>query len=136
MRSPDARETLVLDSGALIAMERSSPRLTEMLFRVRRGDARVIIPDAVLAQVWRGGTGRQARMASLLKLNPEQCMRMPLETGTAKQIGMKSGACDHSDVVDVHVALLAEEYGAAVVTSDREDILAVSPDLKDTIVDV
>lgn len=136
MSTAPPEEIYVLDSGALIALEKSSQKMITLMRDVRIGRAQVIVPDAVLAQVWRGGAGRQAPISFLLKLNPEQCMRMPLETGTAKQIGMKSGACGHSDVVDVHIALLAEEYGAAVVTSDREDILAVSPELSDAIMDV
>jgi predicted DNA-binding protein (UPF0278 family) len=47
-------------------------------------------------------------------------VRVPLETEAAKRIGLKSSACGHSDVVDVHVALLADEFAAAVVTSDRQ----------------
>jgi len=96
----------------------------------------LIVPDAVLAQVWRGGGGRQARLSTLLGLKPEQCLKVPLETDAAKRIGATIGRCGHSDVVDVQVALLARHHRAAVVTSDRDDLVDVDPDLGDLIVDI
>ena len=126
----------VLDSGALIALEKASPLMTRLLMQVRSGAARVIVPDAVLAQVWRGGTGRQARLAALLGLKPERCAKIALDTGAAKQIGVRIGQCGQGDAVDVQVALVAETQAAAVVTSDRNDIVAISPGLADLIVDI
>jgi hypothetical protein len=126
----------VLDSGALIALEKASPKMTRLLMDVRSGAARVIVPDSALAQVWRGGTGRQARIAALLGLKPERCVKIALDTDMAKRIGVKIGECNHADVVDVQVALVASEQAAAVVTSDRSDIVAISPELAEFIVDV
>lgn len=128
--------TFVLDSGALIALEKASPFMTRLLMEVRSGTARVVVPDAVIAHVWRTGTGRQARIATLIGLRPEQCRRIPLDTDAAKLIGSRAGACGHGDVVDVHVALAAEQHRAVVVTSDHDDISAVSPALADRIVDI
>jgi hypothetical protein len=45
--------------------------MTRLLIEVRSGAARVIVPDAVLAQVWWGGHGKQARIAALLGLKAE-----------------------------------------------------------------
>jgi hypothetical protein len=90
----------------------------------------------VLAQVWRTGTGRQARISTLLGLRPEQCQKVPLDTDAAKLIGSRVARCGHRDVVDVHVGIACEQHDAAVVTSDRDDILAVSPGLADRIVDI
>jgi predicted nucleic acid-binding protein len=126
--------TFVLDSGALIGLERAQPELTALLQQVRAGRARVIVPDAVLAQVWRGGTGRQARIAALLGLTPQQCLKVPLETDAAKRIGTAIGRCSHADVVDVHVALLARQHGAAVVTSDPDDLLKIDATLAERLV--
>lgn len=126
----------VLDSGALIAMEKASPMMIRLLIEVRSGAARVIVPDAVLAQVWRGGAGKQARIAALLGLKPEQCATVALDTDAAKRIGVRIGECRHADVVDVQVALVADVQKAAVITADRNDILAVSPALADLIIDI
>lgn len=136
MSPKDPVETFTLDSGALIALERAAPTMTGLLMRVRAGQARFIVPDAVLAQVWRGGTGRQARISALLGLKPERCIMVPLETSAAKRIGLAAAECGHADVVDLHVALVAREHRAVVVTSDRDDILIVAPDLQERIVDV
>lgn len=126
----------VLDSGALIALERAVPAMTALLLQVRSGRAQLVVPDAVLAQVWRGGSGRQARIAALLGLRPQQCARVALETDAAKRIGMVIGNSGHPDVVDVHVALTAGEHHAAVITSDRGDILAVDPTLRERIIEI
>ena len=96
----------------------------------------MLVPDAVLAQVWRSGAGRQARISALLGLKAEQCGKIPLDTEAAKRIGARVGQCGHADVVDVHVALAARHYGAAVITSDRDDTLAVDSGLKEMVVDV
>ena len=125
----------VLDSGALIA-EKASPMMTRLLMDVRSGAARMIVPDAVLAQVWRGGAGRQAQVAALLGLTPERCAKVALDTDTAKRIGVRIGECGRPDVVDVHVALVADAKAAAVITADRDDILAISLGLAELIVDI
>lgn len=128
--------TFVLDTGALIALERAAPPMTALLARVRAGQARLLIPDAVVAQVWRGGSGRQARMAAMLGLKPEYCTAVPLDTDAAKRIGVMIGISGHSDVVDVHVAIVTADHGAALVTSDRSDLIKIDPGLRDRIVDV
>jgi predicted nucleic acid-binding protein len=133
---PGITAELVLDSGALIALEKARPEMTALLMRVRAGEARMVVPDAVIAQVWRGGTGKQARVAALFSLKRDRCARLCLDTPTAKRIGVRIGACGHTDVTDVHVALAAEDHGAGVVTSDRQDIVKVSPALRDVIVEV
>lgn len=136
MRHSTPVATSVLDSGALIALERALPELTALLLQVRAGRARVIVSDAVLAQVWRGGTGRQARIATLLGLKSEQCVKVPLETEAAKRIGTVIGQCAHADVVDVHVALLARQHHAAVVTSDPKGLLKIDAGLTDRLVQI
>lgn len=136
MTGPDITAELVLDSGALIALEKARPEMTALLMRVRAGEARMLVPDAVIAQVWRGGSGRQARVAALLSLKRDRCARLRLDTQAAKRIGVRIGTCGHTDITDVHVALTAEDHGAGVVTSDRQDILKVSPALRDVIMDV
>jgi predicted nucleic acid-binding protein len=133
---PDITAELVLDSGALIALEKARPEITALLMRVRAGEVRMLVPDAVIAQVWRGGSGRQARVAALLSLKRDRCARLRLDTPTAKRIGVRIGMCGHTDITDVHVALAAEDHGAGVVTSDRQDILKVSPALRDVTMDV
>lgn len=128
--------TFVLDAGALIALERAAPAMTGLLARVRAGEARLVVPDPVVAQVWRGGSGRQARVAALLGLKPDHCTTVPLDVEAAKRIGVMIGTSGHSDVVDAHLALVAAGHRAALITSDRADLVAVDPGLRDRIIDV
>lgn len=128
--------TYVLDTGALIAVERADPMMTALLNRVRDGRARLILPEAVVAQAWRTGSGRQARLAALLGLKPDRCRSAPLDRDAAKSIGRAIAESGHADVVDVHVAVLARSHSAVVITSDRADLLAVAPEIADRIVDV
>lgn len=110
--------------------------MTAVLAETRAGSIRLVVPDPVIAQVWRDGAGRQARVAALLGLGPEQCSRVALDTAAAKRIGAMIRECGHSDVVDVHVVLLAREPGTGVVTSDRDDLLRVDASLGDRILDI
>lgn len=128
--------TYVLDTGALIAVERGDPTITALLSRVRSGRARLVLPEAVVAQTWRTGSGKQARLAAVLGLKPDRCRSVPLDREAAKSIGRAIAESGHADVVDVHVAVLTRTYGAVVVTSDRHDLLAVAPEVADRIVDV
>lgn len=129
-------QTFAMDTGALIALERADPLMTGILARVRAGRARLVIAEAVVAQVWRGGTGRQARLGALLGLKSDQCTAVPLDREAAKAIGRTIGTYGHTDVVDVHVAILALHHNAVVVTSDRDDVTRVAPELAGRILDV
>lgn len=70
----------------------------------------------------------------MLGLKPEQCSKVALETEAAKRIGTAIGQSGHADVIDVHVALLGRDCGAAVVTSDPEDIVKVDAGLASRLV--
>jgi len=48
---------------------------------------------------------------------------------TARAVGLLCGRSGHRDIVDVHVALLAQEQGHTVVTSDPEDLSVIHPGL-------
>lgn len=115
MTRPTPVATFVLDSGALIALERALPELTALLVQVRAG---------------------RARIATLLGLKSEQCVRVALETKAAKRIGVVIGQSGHADVVDVHVALLTRQHDAAVVTSDPNDLLKIDAGLADRLVQI
>lgn len=119
-------DVLVLDAGALIAIERPSARVVRLLRRAQDDGAVLLCPAGVLAQVWRGGA-RQARLAALLK-DPATTV-LPLDAVTARRIGALAAVTSCSDVVDLSVALAARDHDAIVVTSDPEDIAAIDPTL-------
>jgi predicted nucleic acid-binding protein len=114
--------SLVLDAGALIAVERHDRTVWALLAEARERGTTTIVPSTVLAQAWRGGPGA-APIALLL----EASLVDPLDEGRAKEIGGRLAASGTSDVADAHVACCATERGAAVATSDAGDIAALSP---------
>ena len=117
---------LTLDTGALLALERGDSRVRALLRRVLETGLPLSVPAGVVAQAWRGGP-RQARVARLLA-DPNVHVA-PLDDMTARAVGLLCGRSRHRDIVDVHVALLAQEQGHTVVTSDPEDLSAVHPSL-------
>jgi predicted nucleic acid-binding protein len=121
----------VLDSGALIALERRTAFLLDILDEVLRGAVQLVIPRTVIAQVWRG-TPRQANVSRLIGAAGRADSPVLIDELTAeraKEIGMAVGRTSHPDIVDIHVALAAAERGHAVLTSDDADITHVDADL-------
>ncbi len=109
--------TLVLDAGALVAIERGD-RATTALLKVELRAERVPRTHAgVLGQVWRGGSGMQARLARLLPALDVA----PLDEPLARRAGALLGRARTSDVVDAAVVLLASD-GDWILTSDPGDL--------------
>jgi hypothetical protein len=118
--------TLVLDAGALIAVERGD-RATAALIEVGRQDGRgIIVPAGVVAQTWRSGP-RQARVARLLSAN--EVSVEPLTDAAARAAGIVCGAAGTSDVVDASIVIAARRYKATVISSDRADLVRLDPTL-------
>lgn len=112
----------VLDSGALIALERNTDRMRVVAHRLSQGIGRAYVPASVVAQVWRNSP-RQHAARRLLKSRVVDIR--DLTAARAIDIGAllaRTGGCD---VVDAHVALLARVTGATVLTSDPDDIRAL-----------
>ena len=57
---------LVLDAGAFVALERGSRDVVALIKRERLAGRSPTTSGGVVAQVWRGGSGRQVPMARLL----------------------------------------------------------------------
>lgn len=112
---------LVLDAGALIAVERFDRSMWAILAEARERGTDTLIPSTVLAQAWRGGP-RSAPLARLL----EACDVDPLDERRAKEVGIRLGARGVSDVPDAHVACCATARRALVATSDPDDIAALN----------
>src|SRR5207249_5652294 len=58
--------SLILDSGALIALERGHRRMLALIKLELQAGRSLITHGGVIGQVWRGGAGRQANLARLL----------------------------------------------------------------------
>jgi predicted nucleic acid-binding protein len=112
---------LVLDAGALIALERGDREIVAILWGAIAMAFQVVIPATALAQVWRGGP-RSASLARLVHAGEVD----PLTEERAKEVGLRLGLRNASDVSDAHVACCASEHRAAVATSDPDDIQALA----------
>ena len=110
------------DAGALIAIERQVSSMTNMHEYLISKGVTPVVPAGVLAQVWRGGSGRQAPLARALK----QCTVEALDETLAKQVGEAGKHLISPDVVDISVAVSALSRGDRVFTSDPEDIERIS----------
>ncbi|MYH43173.1 MAG: type II toxin-antitoxin system VapC family toxin [Acidimicrobiaceae bacterium] len=112
--------TFVLDTGALIALERGDRHLWTRLYTADH-PSDVQVPTGALAQAWRGSP-RQASLARALKLSEE----VPLDGQIAREAGALCGQTGTVDVIDASVAVTAAEAArrgdVGVVTSDRSDI--------------
>ncbi len=112
---------LVLDAGALIALDRNDRSVWAMLRNAADDSAQVSVPAGVIAQAWRDGS-RQALLARALA----HCDEVPLEGSLARATGLLCGRAGTSDIVDASVALIAAARSqispAALVTSDPADL--------------
>jgi len=113
----------VLDAGALIAYERRDRKVAALMEVAAEHRIEMILPSAVLAQVWRDGA-RQALLSRMLR-NPG-LVEAPLDHTDAKRVGELLRHSGTSDVVDAHVAVLAGHLRAPVVTSDPADISSLN----------
>lgn len=108
---------LVLDAGALIAVERSDRDLVALIKRERAAGRAPVTHAGVLGQVWRGGTGKQANLARLL---PGLDV-VALDAALGRRAGMLLARSKTRDVIDAALALLAKD-GDELLTSDPLDL--------------
>lgn len=107
---------LVLDAGALIAIDRDDRRIAGLIALGRRAGADLVTVAPVVGQVWRDG-GRQARLARALPMVDV----LDVDLASAQAAGEVLRESGGSDVVDALVALAARP-GDQVLTSDPEDV--------------
>ncbi len=107
---------LVLDAGALIAIDRDDRQVAGLIELGRRAAAGLVTTAPVIGQVWRNG----ARQARLVRALPMIDVR-PVGLDDAKSAGDLLRHTSSSDVVDALVALVALP-GDQVLTSDPRDL--------------
>ena len=113
--------TLVLDSGALIALERNDREMW------RRLKAALVVHDVprthggIVGQVWRGDGARQARLAMVLEGTDVR----PLTDSLGRAAGELLARTRRSDVIDAALVLLAEDDDE-IVTSDKNDLVPLA----------
>jgi predicted nucleic acid-binding protein len=107
---------IVYDTGALIAAERRDRTMWALHDGALRRQLSPLVPAGVLAQAWRGGP--QANLSRLLV----GCTVWALDEDAARAVGQLCSAAGTSDVIDASVVVLARAVGAAIVSSDEDDI--------------
>lgn len=111
--------SVVLDAGALIAIERGDRDIAAVIEVARQERRIVVVPAGVVGQVWRGGA-RQVRLARLL--NARDVLVEPLTDAGARAAGVLCGMAGVTDVIDASVVLTARRHDATVISSDRADL--------------
>ncbi|MCY3580477.1 MAG: type II toxin-antitoxin system VapC family toxin [Acidimicrobiia bacterium] len=112
--------TLILDTGALIAVESSDREVLSLLQEAFLNHEEVHVPAGVIAQAWRKPE-RQVLLTRTLK----QCKEIPLDGETARSCGQLCGKTRTDDVIDASVAIAeAKRFpgGVTLLTSDRRDM--------------
>ena len=114
---------LLLAAGALIAIERDDRDVVALLKTALRAGQPPRTHGGIVGQVWRGGSGRQARLARLLPA----IEIAPIDAELGRRAGQLLKASKTADVVDAALVVLASD-GDDVLTSDVGDlqVLAVA----------
>lgn len=112
--------TTVYDTGVLIAADRNDRRVWAD-HRARLEAGLVAVTTApVVAQASR--SPRQAQLRRFLR----GCDVVAMEADQAHAVGALLAKAGAADVVDAHVAVVAARNGATVITSDPDDLEALS----------
>lgn len=108
---------LVLDAGALLAVERGDHDVIAAIKKQRLLGRLARTHGGVIGQVWRGGAGRQAQLSRVLS----SVDVFPLDAELGKRAGVLLGQAGAKDVIDAAVVLLAADDDL-IITSDPGDL--------------
>ena len=108
---------LILDAGAFIAAERENREVLARVKHERRLGRTPLTNGGVVAQVWRGGHGKQALLAQLLASTEIA----PVDDRLGKLAGMLLAWTGGSDAIDASVVCLSRD-GDDILTSDPGDL--------------
>lgn len=108
---------LVLDAGALIALERNDRAMWRRLKDAVLQGEPPVTHGGVVGQAWRGRGPKQARLATALDHLDVQT----LDHALGRRAGELLARSRRSDVIDSALVLLAED-GDVIVTSDPGDL--------------
>jgi hypothetical protein len=111
--------TIVLDSGALIALERNDRAMWVRLKTALRAGTVPVSHGGVIGQVWRGGS-RQALLAKALTSIDVR----PLDDALGRAAGVLLSKAKRTDVVDAALVSLCADDDR-ILTSDPDDMHAL-----------
>ena len=111
---------LVLDAGALVAVDRNDRAMIARL-RVAQQHGMDLRSNAmVVGQVWRDRQGRQVQLAGVLRAVDVRAV----DQRAGREAGVLLAATGSADPIDATVALLAQA-GDRVLTSDPQDLTSL-----------
>ncbi|MCY3893678.1 MAG: twitching motility protein PilT [Acidimicrobiales bacterium] len=113
--------SLVLDAGAFIALERDDRALWRRVDDAHLVGSPPLTHGGIVAQVWRGGSGRQARLAKALL----GTVVVPLDNDLGRRAGVLLARSGGTDAIDAALVALCRP-GDQIVTSDRHDLAALA----------
>jgi len=109
--------TLILDAGAFTSLERADRAMWRRLKSAVLSGTPPISHGGVVAQIWRGGSRRQALLAKAI-----QAVEIAaLDEELGRRAGLLLARCSLSDAIDSAVVALAD-HEDQIVTSDPDDI--------------
>jgi len=109
--------TLVLDAGAFVAIEKGDRSMWRRLKSAQIAGSPPTTHGGVVAQVWRGGGGRQAQLARFLRA----IEIVPLDDQMARRAGVLLARTRRTDAIDAAVVALAMNEDQ-IATGDQDDI--------------
>ena len=120
-----ARRSLILDTGAVIALVRNDRRARALLTVAQREGVDVVVPPVVVTQTIRGGAG-DAAANRLLKV-----VFIPfVGEHLARVAGQLLGASSLTDVADAQIVAEAlRRAPSTILTGDPEDMMRLASGL-------
>jgi hypothetical protein len=115
---------LVLDAGALIALDRGDKRMIALLHRALAQGRAFRVPAGVVGQAWRDGRV-QVTLARFLR--SEEVEIIPLDEQLARSCGELCGATNSPDIIDASVVIIARKRRDPIVTSNPNDLRRLDP---------
>lgn len=109
--------TLICDAGAFVALERADRAMWRRLKAELHADRPLVTHGGVVAQIWRGGYGRQVPLARVLA----SADVVGLDDILGRRAGVLLGRARTSDAIDAALVLLASDDDR-IATSDADDI--------------
>lgn len=119
---PKRPRPVVLDAGALIAVERADRRVIRLLELAQD----IHVPAGALAQAWRN-PARQVRLVRVV--SSDGVAIHPLDAASARAAGQLCAAAATSDIIDASVVLVAHIVNGVTVTSDSDDLRSLDPSI-------
>lgn len=113
---------LVLDTGALIQVDRGNRHTLSTIDAALDRGERVLVPAGAIGQAWRNPS-RQALLSRMLK----RCEEVVLDGSAARASGQLCGKAGTADVIDASVAVAVAEANrrdadVVLLTSDTRDL--------------